>query len=356
MRILRKYFLKEFFKFFFIVLLGLTAISVVTEFFDKASEFYSEKPPVHIIIQYLLLQTPRVILYALPFASLFSILMTIGMASKWQETVIIRASGSSTKRLFSTFLVLGVIISLAALLLGETVVPAATKKATWIRKVEILKESPRLVHRKEALWLKGLDGSLVRISGFVEEGNRVLKTSIFTFTPSFGLDKRIEADGAEWAGEAWKLNNVKAFDIENNITKEHGSLMTNLIEEPNIFREEMKKPKEMNFLELHAYYSRLEKAGFKNLKYLVRLYEKLAYPAINFVMIVFGVALALNSSWGGGARAAGLGIIISIFYWLSYAVCISLGNTGILQPWLAPWLSPIAFGIAGGIMYSRINE
>lgn len=356
MKILRKYFLKEFFKYFVIVLLGLTAISVVAEFFDKASEIYSEKPPLGIVVQYLLLQTPRVILYALPFASLFSILMTIGMASKWQETVIIRASGSSTKRLFSFFLLLGVIISLVALLLGETIVPAATKKASLIRKIEILKQSPKIVHRKEALWLKGLEGSLVRINGFVEDGNRVLKPSIFQFTPSFGLDKRIEADGAVWAGEEWELQNVKIFDIGNNITEKHDSLMTGLIEEPKIFREEMKKPQEMNFLELHAYYDRLEKAGFRNLKYLVRLYEKLSYPAINFVMIVFGVALALNSSLGGGVRAAGLGIIISIVYWLSYSVSISLGNTGVLQPWLAPWVSPIVFGIAGGIMYAKIGE
>lgn len=356
MKILRRHFLKEFFKFFFVVLLGLTAISVVAEFFDKASEFYTEKPPLHLVIQYLLLQTPRVILYVLPFASLFSILMTIGMASKWNEMVIIRASGSSTKRLFSFFLVLGVIISLVALLLGETVVPAATQKASWIRKVKILKQSPKIVHRKKALWLKGQDNSLVRISGFVEDGNRVLKTSIFKFTPSFGLDKRIEADGAEWVGDAWALKNVKIFDIGNNVTERHDSLMTNMLEEPKIFREEMKKPKEMNFLELHAYYSRLQKAGFKNVKYIVRLYEKLAYPAINFVMVLFGISLALNSNWGGGVRAAGLGIIISIVYWLSYSVSISLGNTGMLQPWLAPWLSPIVFGIAGGIMYSKINE
>jgi lipopolysaccharide export system permease protein len=240
--------------------------------------------------------------------------------------------------------------------LGETAVPAATKKASWIRKVKILKQPPKIVHRKEALWLKGLDGSLIRISGFVEEGNRVLNTSIFRFTPSFGLEKRIEADRAEWAGSSWDLKNVTVFDINNNKTTRHASLLSTIIEEPKIFREEMKKPKEMNFLELHAYYSRLQKAGFKNLKYQVRLYEKLAYPAINFVMIIFGIALALNSNWGGGIRAAGLGIIISIIYWLSYSLTISLGHTGFLQPWLAPWISPLVFGIAGGIMYLRINE
>ncbi|MBI5665229.1 MAG: LptF/LptG family permease [Nitrospirae bacterium] len=118
----------------------------------------------------------------------------------------------------------------------------------------------------------------------------------------------------------------------------------------------MKKPEEMNFMELYNYYSRLERAGFRNIRYIIQLYEKLSYPTINFVMILFGISLALNSRWGGGMMAAGLGVIISVLYWLLYSVSISLGNTGILQPWLAPWISPVVFGIAGSVMYWRIKE
>ncbi len=356
MNIFRKYFFKEFFKFFTTILLSFTAIAIVAEFFDKAPEFYAEKPPIYLIAQYLLLQTPRIILYALPFASLFSILITLGIASKWRETVIIKASGCSTKKFFSCFLALGVAISLLALVAGETVVPAATRKASYVRKVKILKQSPKITHRDEALWLKGTDGSLIRISGFVENETRILKTSVFTFNQSFGLDKRIEADAAEWKNGVWNLKNVTVFDFSSNVTKKYKSFATRSLEEPGIFREEMKKPREMNFMELHAYYTRLNKAGFKNLKYLVRLYEKLAFPTINFVMMLFGLALALNTNWGGGIRAAGLGVIVSVLYWLLYSVSISLGNTGVLQPWLAPWISPVLFGIAGGVMYMQIEE
>ena len=356
MKIFRKYFFKEFFKFFTTILLSFTAIAIVAEFFDKAPEFYTEKPPIHLIAQYLLLQTPRIILYALPFASLFSILITLGIASKWRETVIIKASGCSTKKFFSCFLALGLLISFMALIAGETVVPAATRKASYVRKVKILKQSPKITHRDEALWLKGTDGSLIRISGFVENENRILKTSILTFNQSFGLDKRIEADEAEWKNGVWNLKNVTVFDFSNNVTKKYKSFVTRALEEPAIFREEMKKPREMNFMELHAYYTRLNKAGFKNLKYLVRLYEKLAFPTINFVMMLFGLALALNANWGGGIRAAGLGVIVSVLYWLLYSISISLGNTGVLQPWLAPWISPVLFGIAGGVMYMQIQE
>jgi lipopolysaccharide export system permease protein len=356
MKILRRYFLKEFFKFFIIVLVSFTAISIVAEFFDKASEFYAEKPPVYLIIKYLMLQAPRVMLYALPFASLFSILITIGMASKWRETIIIKASGASMKKLFSSFLVLGVVITLISLVLGETVVPEATRSAAYVRKVKILKQSQKIIESKGSLWMKGLDGSLIRVSGFVENDNRILKTSIFSFSPSFKLDKRTEADEAIWDHGAWTLKNVTVFDFKNNTSTKSEDLISASLEEPKIFREEMKKPEEMNFRELYTYYSRLEKAGFKNLRYIIQLYEKLAYPSINFVMILFGISLSLNTRWGGGMRAAGLGVVISVLYWLLYSVSISLGSTGFLQPWLAPWISPVVFGIAGSIMYWQIKE
>jgi len=356
MKIFRKYFLAEFFKYFTIFIMSFTAIAIIAEFFDKADEFYSGQTSVHLIARYLLLQAPRVMLYALPFASLFSILITIGISSKWRETIIIRASGSSMKKLFSYFLVLGVVISLLALILGETVVPLAARSATYIRKVEILKQTPKSIQGEESLWMRGLDESLIRIQGFVEDEERILRTSIFTFNKTFGLQKRIEADEAEWINGRWVLKNVVIYDFESNTTEKHALYETTSLEEPKIFREEIKTPQEMNFFELYTYYSRLEKAGFKNLKYSVRLYEKLAYPTINFVMVLFGIALALNANWGGGIRAAGLGVVVSVLYWVLYSTSISFGNTGILKPWLAPWISPVAFCIIGSFFYTRIKE
>lgn len=356
MRILLRYFLKEFLKFFFIILLGLTAILLVAEFFDKVSEFYAKKPPAHLVLEYLLLQCPRFLLLASPAASLLGVLLTLGIAGKWRETVVIRASGGSIKRLFSYFLVIGVIVSLLALILGETLAPLATREAVRIRNTRILQKPLRITHREGALWLKGLDGGLIRIKDFVADENTVLKVSIFSFNPSFQLIKRIEAEEGRWIGGKWELKDVTVFDFNQKTVARHKSVVSEGIEEPAIFREEMRKPEEMNFIELYAYLKRLERAGFKNLRYIVELYGKLAYPVVNFVMVLFGVALALQSRLGGGMRAAGLGLLVSLFYWLVYSLSISLGNTGNLPPWLAPWVSPFFFGVAGGYMYLRIRE
>lgn len=356
MRILLRYFLKEFFRFFFIILLGTTAILLVAEFFDKMDEFYSKKPPFHLILQYLLLQAPRALLLVSPVASLLSVLFTIGIASKWRETVAVRAAGGSIKRLFLSFLWLGVLISLTVLMLGESLVPMATRKALWVRNTKILEKEQKIAFKEGVLWAKGLDGSLIRIRDFIEDENKVLKVSVFGFDHSFKLTKRIEADEAEWVARKWELKNASVFDFDNNTTQKYKTLIFTALEEPKIFREEMRKPEEMNFYELYTYYKRLEKAGFKNLRYIVDLYGKLAYPAVNFVMIVFGVALALNTRLGGGMKAAGMGLVVIICYWMIFSLSLSLGNTGTVPPHLAPWFSPAVFGIAGCCMYLRIKE
>jgi lipopolysaccharide export system permease protein len=355
-RIVLGYFLREFFKFFLICLLGVMAILVVAEFFDKADEFYAKKAPVHLVLEYLLLQAPQSLLIASPIASLLSILFTIGLASKWKETVAIKASGGSIKRLFSFFLLLGIMISILVLVTNETVVPISASKASWIRNTKILKKPKRITYKEGVLWVKGMDGSLIRIRDFVEDKKKILKVSIFSFRPFFQLTRRIEAREGEWVNGTWQLRDVTIFDFDSsNITRLKSYIFTAL-EEPDIFIEEVKKPAEMSFTELYNYYKRLEKAGFKNNLYVVEMHGKLALPLVNFIMITFGIALALNRKLGGGLRAAGLGLIVIISYWMIFSVSFSLGNTGTLPPEIAPWVGPAVFGIAGGYMYVKIKE
>lgn len=359
MKILLRYFLKEFFKFFIVGLLTITASLLVIEFFDKVDDFYTKtpiNPPVYLVLQYFMLQIPKSLIIASPVVSLLSVLFTIGIASKWKETVAIRASGGSLKKLFSSFLILGIIISLFVLFFGETLAPMAARKALWVKNVKILKKTPKITYKEGVLWLKGLDGSLIRIRDFVEDKNRVLKVSIFNFNPSFKLIERIEAEEAEWTDGKWELKNVTVFDFDRNITARHKTVDFAGLEEPKIFQEEMRRPEEMTFVELYAYYKRLERAGFKNNRYVIELYGKLANPLVNFVMILFGIAIALNSRVGGGMRAAGLGLLVVGAYFVIILVSTSLGNMGTLPPFLVPWVNPVVFGIAGCYMFLRIKE
>lgn len=356
MRVIRRYFLIEFFKYFSIIILTLSGIMMIAEFFDKANEFYSDTADFIAVIQYLLLLTPRFLVYSSPIASLLSILIIIGIASRWGETITLRASGVSLRRHFSSFLIVSLFITIFAFFMNEVIVPASTRKATWIRNSKILKLPSRITYSEDVLWLKGLDGSIIRIGDFIEDRDSILAISIFNLDKDFRLIRRIEADKAEWKGIGWLLEDVTVYEINDETTIKHETLPTTTIESPEIFKKEVKAPEEMNFIELYRYYRRLEMAGFKNIKYIIRLYEKLSYPTINFIMVLFGISLSLNTKLGGGIWATGMGIITIALYWLIYSISISLGNAGAIPAWIAPWIGPILFSIAGTVLFLRIRE
>lgn len=356
MRVIKRYFLSGFFKYFFIIILTLSGIMMIAEFFDKADEFYSDKTDFITVIQYLLLLTPRFLVYSSPIASLLSILIIIGISSRWGETIALRAAGESMRRHFSSFLIISLFITISAFLVNEVIVPASTRKATWIRNTKILKLPQRITYGEDVLWFKGLDGSIIRIGDFVEDRDTILKISIFNLDKDFRLIKRMEAEKGEWKGDGWMLEDVTVYDINEGRAIGHKTLSTSAIEGPDIFRKEVKIPEEMNFIELYRYYSRLERAGFKNAKYIIRLYEKLAYPVINLIMVLFGISIALNTRFGGGIWATGIGIITIALYWLIYSISISLGNTGAIPAWTAPWIGPILFTIVGTVLFLRIKE
>lgn len=355
MRILRRYFLKEFFKFFILSLLSITVVFLLVEFFNRVDDFYPKRPPVYLVIWYLLLLVPEFLFFVSPLAALLSILLTLGMATRWKEIVAIKASGGSLKKLFSSFLILGIVLTFATLILGETIAPMTNREASYIRNVKILEKTPKIIFKEADLWLIGLDRSLIRIKAFAGDKGRVSGVSIFRFGKDFRIKQRIEASEAVWTGKEWILNDVITFDLNSGNTTKHKSLPFPFLEEPKLFKEALKKQDEMNFIELYNYSKRLESAGFKNLRYLVDLYGKLAYPTINFVMLIFGVALALGGT-GGGLRAVGMGIAISLLYWFIYSISMSLGYAGKLPPWFAPFVGPLIFGAAGIYTFLKIRE
>ena len=81
----------------------------------------------------------------------------------------------------------------------------------------------------------------------------------------------------------------------------------------------------MGIGELSRYTKRLKKAGFKNTKLIVDLNSKVSFPLINLFMVLFGIALSMRSKVGGGLFVAGLGLLISALYWVTYTFLLSLG-------------------------------
>jgi lipopolysaccharide export LptBFGC system permease protein LptF len=73
-------------------------------------------------------------------------------------------------------------------------------------------------------------------------------------------------------------------------------------------------------------------------------------------MLILGVSLPLKSRISRGLIAAGIGLSISLLYWMGYILSISMGNAGIIPPFLAPWLMPALFAAIAIHLFRKIPE
>jgi lipopolysaccharide export system permease protein len=371
MKLLQRYYLKEYLKLFTVVAFGLGLVFSLMDLINKIDDFIPHGPSVFDLFLYPALNLPQYLLYLTPVAALMSGLFVFGQAGRRRETIAIRAAGGGIKALLMPFIYMGILFSIAAFLIGEFAVPDLSRKAHMLRNTLSRKEN-LLSFKEGGVWLRKKD-AIIRID-LLLSGSRVMKGVSIMRIQNDMLTERIEAESAEWrpalrpftagsgsameTGEkgAWYLKNVTSYDIKTGVITKSGELKSNLINSPDIFREDTQKPEEMNVQDLMAYTKRLRNAGFRNTKLIVDLQSRISYPLINLIMLVLGIALAARGVVGGGLVTAAVGIFISLLYWVMYTLSLSMGYTGIFPPAVAAWLVPALFGIMAFYLFRTIPE
>jgi len=359
MFILQRYYLREFFKLLSLISLGLALIFSILDLVDKIDDFMPSRPSLGSLFLYAFYNFPKYLLYLMPAALLTCTLFIFSHASRNKELVAIRATGGRLRILLYPFIVTGMVLSVFAFLLGEIVVPDFSKRSHELKDTLMRKEQ-KLTFKEGTLWLRGTDGSPVRIELYIPEKRLAKGVSIFIYGKEL-LKKRIEAEEAEWkyAGSSegiWRLRNVTAYDIEEDKIYIMPEMDYPYLEPPDFFSEGIRKPEEMGIGELYRYTARLKSAGFRNTKLIVDLHSKISYPLANFFMILLGISLSIRGKAGGGLFAVGLGLLISIVYWFAYTMMLSMGYAGIVPPLIATWFVPVVFGGIAVYLFSKVPE
>ncbi len=370
LRVQRMY-IGDFFKVLLILTLGMSALFGILSLIDKMEEFMPYKPATSLLLQYALASIPRNIIYFMPMTALLSSLFIFSLAIKRREIVAIKTSGGRIKKILAPFIVIGVLLTLTAFVLGEFVVPVTAKKVRSIADEITGKGKNAAFFKEGTLYMRGKDGSIVKISLFLPAQNLSKGVSIFRFNQD-GLTERIDADTATWENGIWKLRNIVVYDLATGTVTRKPDMEYSQIESPKIFREDTIKVEEMTLTELIRYKDRLAAAGFRNVKLSVDLGSRLAYPIVNLFMLLLGISLSIGGEQKGiekifrikihgshsnaGVISAGLGLLISVVYWLGYSFSLSLGYSGTVPPVTAPWIVPVIFSIISLYMYHNIPE
>ena len=356
LRLFDRYVLREFLLLLVLSLVAFVAIFAIVDLFEKIQDFMDGHAGAWTIARYYAFKIPYVVVNVLPVALLMSTFLTLGQMSKFNELTAMATSGVSTGRIIVPLLVVALACVGLSFLLNETVVPEATRRREAIIEGEVRHRTVREPTEYPNVSMLGRDGRVYVVKLYLAPERR-MHDVLVTEMRGNAITRRIDARAARWDGARWVFEDgvVRVFDPKGGETATPFTRLPlpELSERPEDFQKRPERPDEMGFDKLADYVERLRRSGLRDEKYQVQLDLKLAFPWINFIVVVMGAALAARLRNPNAALGFGISVFTAFFYYGLMRAGEALGTGGTLPPFVAAWTANFVFGtLALGLFLS----
>lgn len=358
MKLLDRYILKEFLRFFLVTCISFIALYLIVDFFEKIRMFLSNQANAFQMASYFLYSVPTVISLTLPASVLLATLLTYSYLSKFSEITAMKANGISMYRIAVPALVVAAVVAIFLFFFTELVTPASLQKTEHIVKVEVQKQKTLGFFKQNEIWYRG-HNAIYNFKLFDVEKNILRGVTINHLNPDFTLKMRIDAERAEWQNNQWVFFNLlmTTFNQNNAPSLEWSKeKVIQIPEQPNDFKIIQKDAEKMGYFELRRYVNKIRAEGYDVSRYLVDLQGKLAFPFVCLILVFIGMSFSVRSERSGGVmRSVAIGIFIGFSYWIIHAFSMSLGRSGILPVVVAAWASNILFSGLAAFLFYRVR-
>lgn len=328
---------------------------VTIEFLEHMDIFTDSFNSFLLSLVYILLRIPHYFNLLLPLASLISMLILLIMMVRNNEIIAARTSGISTISLMKPFIAFAFALIMFSFIIAEWIMPYAANAAEYLYRVKIKKEDSYVHFKNNRIWFKK-DNILSNIDFFDAKKDTITGLTIIELADDFTIKKRIDAMEGTWKDSAWLFTTVIERTFGDNAiqSKKVYSEMKGLIKEtPAMLKVGQRNPEEMGYKDLLRYIHRLKREGHDVRRYLVDLYNKMAFPFINLIMVFVAFSVGLRyTKTKHIAKGILVGVCVGILYWFIHNICLSFGYAETFPPFFAAWLSNMLFfslGIIGVI-------
>lgn len=296
------------------------------------------------------LSVPGHLYEILPVAALIGTLFALARLSGNSEFAVMRVSGLSNWRVAGYLTVMGVVLSLLVLLIGEYVAPWSEQAAQRFK----LSATRSVVAQqfRSGLWVK--DGSAFINVREVMPDNTLRGIEIYAFDPDDRLGWIRTANEAFWTGgQTWNLRRVMEthFDAGGVSATRSEELDWQSVLTPDILSVLLIAPEKMSARTLWRYVSHLKENNQKATRYEVALWSKFISPFVIPIMMLIAMPFALQGPRAGGTSGK---IFLGILAGLGFHLLSRLfGHLGLLNDWppmvvsSLPLLIFLAIALAG---------
>ncbi len=197
MRILTKYFYREFFRLFLVCHILFLAIYLSIDFIQKIDNFIEANAPKTAMLAYFFYKIPFVVVQMVPVAVLISVIVMFSLMKKNNEIVALKASGVSIFRMSFPVLLASLGIAVAVFILSELIVPYTSSKSQGIWNREVKKRDQKRFYGRGHIWYRG-ENAIYWIRHFDGKQKIMEGPTFYFFDESFHLTKRVQGRRAIW--------------------------------------------------------------------------------------------------------------------------------------------------------------
>ena len=354
-RILDVMIVRAFLRAFLAFVLGSPVLFVLGDINENLDTYLSRELAWTEVGQAYLFMLPKFILWSFPIAALVATVFTIHSMTMHREIVAAKAGGVSFHRLIVPIALVGVVLTLAALALGEAV-PATNRRAA-----EILQERESRREWRASFVYQGEHGQNLSVRR-LSVGNRRISGVLLEIgqpgavTPDMHLiaDRAMHSDEHGWTFYEGFLRLLSpegergTFYFDRYRTR-------HLTESPGQLLEEPRDHEEMRYAEIRHLANVIERSGGDPKELRVNAEQKLAIPVATLIIILFGAPLATSSKRGGTAYGIGISLISTMLLILLLKIFGAFGSAGVLPPLAAAWLPNALFLTTGIVLLGRVR-
>jgi len=277
-----------------------------------------------------MLNVPGHLYEILPVAALIGTLFALSRLVGNSEYAVMRVSGLSNWRVAGYFSVIGVLLSLLALVIGEYVAPWSEQMAQRYKLLATHSVVAQQFH--SGLWVKDRN-AFINVREVMPD-NTLRNIEIYGFDPDGRLGWIRAAEQAQWRGDqTWDLQQVveTRFDADGiratRVAHEDWQSVLN----PDILSVLLVAPEQMSARTLWRYVAHLKENGQKATRYELALWSKFIGPFVIPIMMLIAMPFAIQGPRSGGTSSK---IFIGILAGLGFHLLSRLfGHLGLLNDW-----------------------
>jgi lipopolysaccharide export system permease protein len=305
---------------------------------------------------------PSFLLDVIPMAMLFGTLLSMGRLSGDSEITALKAGGVSLARMFLPLAVVGLAVSLFALLMQEAIVPLANDRAAYLRESAIEHLSPAASNLEAVTDLPG-GGKQVTIAGGLDASTQtLLNVTVLRYDAKQRLDEMIVSERARYEPPEWTFQNATTYqfaagDVTGTLVSP--TLAVDIGERPSEIAKrnlQANDPENLSRSEIKNALNNATLSDHQRKLFTATYASKLARPFSAFVFVLFAFPLGMRRIRGGGAALGfGLAFAIVFVYYVILTVALSVGSLALPLAGIAAWTPNALFSLIGLMLLRRAS-